>query len=69
MKVKVSRKPIEVFEGALVRHALLKYFAMKGWDVSEVDHLRVYDRWGHEIGLDAPASQHETIKYRKIKML
>lgn len=62
MKLKVNRKNIEVFEGATVKHALLSYFAWKGLDVSLVDQLTVYDRCGHEIDLDAPASQHEQIK-------
>ena len=64
MILKVNRKNIEVFEGALVRHALLSYFAWKGLDVSLVKDLTVYDRWGHEIDLDAPASQHEQIKFK-----
>ena len=64
MKLKVNRKNIEVFEGALVRHALLRYFVWKGWDIRFIDHLTVYDRWGHEIDLDAPASQHEQIKFK-----
>ena len=64
MKLRVNRKNIEVFEGALVRHALLSYFAWKGLDVDLVNSLMVYDRWGHEIDLDAPASQHEQIKFK-----
>ena len=64
MKLKVNRKTIEVFEGALVRHALLSYFAIKGLDVGQVDTLTVYDRWGHEIDLDAPASQFDVVKFK-----
>ena len=64
MKIKVNRKTIEIFEGALVRHALLRYFAVKGLDVGLVDTLKVTDRWGHEIDLDAPASQHSAIKVK-----
>lgn len=64
MKLKVNRKNIEVFEGATVKHALLSYFAWKGLDVSLVDQLTVYDCWGHEIDLGAPASQHEQIKIK-----
>lgn len=64
MKLKVNRKVIEIFEGAQVRHALLRYFALKGQDVREVDNLTVTDRWGHEIDLDAPASQHSLIKFK-----
>ena len=64
MKLKVNRKTIEVFEGALVRHALLSYFAIKGLDVEQVDTLTVYDRWGHKIDLDAPASQFDVVKFK-----
>ena len=64
MKLKVNRKNIEVFEGAQVRHALLSYFAWKGLDVRQIEHLTIFDRWGHEIDLDAPASQHEMIKFK-----
>lgn len=64
MKLKVNRKIIEVFEGAEVRHALLSYFSLKGLDVRLVDHLKVYDRLGHEIDLSAPASQHETVRFK-----
>ena len=62
MRLKVNRKNIDVFEGAEVRHAILSYFALKGMDVSQVDSLTVYDRWGHEIDLGAPASQYNPIK-------
>lgn len=64
MRLKVNRKYIDVFEGAEVRHALLSYFAWKGLDVTLVDTLQVFDRTGHEIDLNAPASQHEAIKFK-----
>ena len=64
MKLKVNRKNIEVFEGAQVRHALLSYFAWKGLEVGLIEQLTVLDRWGHEIDLEAPASQHEIIKFK-----
>ena len=66
MKLKVNRKTIEIFEGALVRHALLRYFVVKGLDVRLVENLTVTDRLGHEIDLDAPASQHSVIKFKMI---
>ena len=69
MKLKVNRKTVEVFEGALVRHALLRYFVWKGLDVALVESLTVYDRLGHEIDLDAPASQHEQIKFKLPKTI
>ena len=64
MKLKVNRKNIEVFEGAQVRHAILSYFVWKGLDVRLIEQLTVLDRWGHEIDLDAPASQHTMIKFK-----
>lgn len=64
MKLKVNRKTIVIFEGATVRHALLSYFALKGMDVDQVDRLAVYDRWGHEIDLGAPASQFDVVKFK-----
>ena len=69
MKLKINRKTVEVFEGAQVRHALLSYFALKGMDVRQVKSLTVFDRWGHEIDLDAPASQHEAIKFKLPKTI
>ena len=68
MRLKVNRKTIEVFEGAEIRHALLTYFALKGLDVALVDTLKVYDRWGHEIDLGAPASQYDSVKFKTIKV-
>ena len=63
MKLKVNRKYVTVLEGAEVRHAVLSYLALKGVDVSLVDSMTVYDRWGHEIDLGAPASQFDMIKF------
>ena len=64
MRLKVNRKYIDVFEGAQVHHAILSYFALKGMDVNLVKNLTVYDRWGHEIDLGAPASQFDVVKFR-----
>jgi len=68
MKLKVNRKTVNVFEGAEVRHAILSYFALKGMDISQVDSLTVYDRWGHEIDLGAPASQFDAIRFKGKKV-
>ena len=64
MKLKVNRKTVTVFEGAEVRHAVLTYLALKAMDVRLADSVTVYDRWGHEIDLGAPASQYEVIKFK-----
>ena len=63
MTLRVNRKNVTVFEGAEVRHAVLSYLAMKGMDVRLADSITVYDRWGHEIDLGAPASQFDVIKF------
>ena len=60
----MNRKNVEVFEGAEVRHAVLSYFALKGLDARLVDSLTVFDSQGHEIGLSAPVSQHESVKFK-----
>ena len=64
MRLKVNRKNIDVFEGAQIRHAILSYFALKGMDVSLVESLTVYDRFGHEIDLGAPVSQFDTVRFK-----
>ena len=64
VKLKVNRKNIMVFDGAEVRHAILSYLAEKKMDVCLVDNLTVYDRWGHEIDLGAPASQFDVVKFK-----
>ena len=64
MKLKVNRKTVTVCEGAEVRHAVLTYLALKAMDVRLADSMTVYDRWGHEIDLGAPASQYEVIKFK-----
>ena len=64
MKLKVNRKTVTVFEGAEVRHAVLTYLALRAMDVRLADSMTVYDRWGHEIDLGAPASQYEVIKFK-----
>ena len=64
MKLKVNRKTVTVFEGAEVRYAVLTYLALKAMDVRLADSMTVYDRWGHEIDLGAPASQYEVIKFK-----
>ena len=63
MTLRVNRKNVTVFEGAEVRHAVLSYLAMKGMDVRLADSITVYDSWGHEIDLGAPASQFDVIKF------
>ena len=64
MKVKVNRRHLDIFEGAQARHALLKYFRIRKFDLSLVEQVDVFDAWDHPIGLDAPLSEGQTIKYK-----
>ncbi len=66
MKVKVNRRHLDIFEGAQVRHALLKYFRIRKFDLSLVEKVDVFDVWGHPIDLDAPLSEGQTIKYKAL---
>ena len=64
MKVKVNRRTLELFEGATVRHALLKYFSIRKMDLSLVDEVTVFDAYGHLTDLDAPLREGQTVKYK-----
>lgn len=64
MKVKVNRRTLDIFEGAKARHALLKYFRLRKFDLSLIDKVEVFDAWGHPIDLDAPLSEGKIIKYK-----
>ncbi len=64
MKVKVNGKELEVFDGAKVRHAVLRYVANEGADLSELKNVVVMDAFGHEIDLDAPLSQNGEIEFK-----
>ena len=66
MKVKVNRRTLELFEGADVRAALLRYFSLRKLDLKLVDKVAVTDALGHSIGLDAPLKDGQTIKYKAI---
>ena len=66
MKVKVNRRTIELFEGARVRDALLRYFALRKMDLKLVDTVKVTDALGHQTGLDAPLKDGQVIKYKAL---
>ncbi|MBO4660174.1 MAG: hypothetical protein J5610_01780 [Prevotella sp.] len=68
MRVKVNRRTIEIFEGAIVKNALWRYFVVKKLPLAQIDVLAVYDADGHEIDLDAPLhdGQHIIFKLPKI---
>lgn len=48
MRVYVNRKPVDLAPGMEVRHALIA----AGQMAAIAAGLKVYDEWGHEVGLD-----------------
>lgn len=64
MKVKVNRRTLELFQGATVRHALLKYFSVRKMDLSLVEQAEVFDGYGHRTDLDAPLKEGQTVKIK-----
>ena len=48
MRVYVNQKPVDLLPGMQVRHALIQAGQMAAVDAG----LKVYDEWGHELGLD-----------------
>lgn len=65
MRVKVNRRYVEVFEGAKVKHALLRYFVAKDIDRQMIDTVEVFDAWGHLIDHDAPLKENQKIKLKE----
>jgi hypothetical protein len=60
MQVKVNGKTIEVFVGARVRDALLKY-SRSEWTLVRKKAKRVCDAHGHEVGLDGELDDGEEL--------
>ena len=52
MRVYVNRKPVDLAPGMQVRHALIA----AGQMAAIAAGLKVYDEWGHEVGLDGALS-------------
>jgi hypothetical protein len=48
MRVYVNQKPVDLAPGMQVRHALIQ----AGQMAAVAAGLKVYDEWGHELGLD-----------------
>jgi hypothetical protein len=48
MRVYVNQKPVDLVPGMQVRHALIA----AGQMTAIAAGLKVYDEWGHELGLD-----------------
>ena len=64
MKVKVNRRFVELFEGARVRDAVLRYLVRRKMDLGLAETVRVEDALGHELGQDAPLSEGKVIKVK-----
>ena len=62
MRVKVNRTIVELFEGAKVREALLRYCVQRNFSPAKAARAEVFDAWGHPIDQDAPLSDGQTIK-------
>jgi hypothetical protein len=48
MRVYVNQKPVDLVPGMQVKHALIR----TGQEAKIAAGLKVYDEWGHELGLD-----------------
>ena len=64
MKVKVNRTIVEIFDGAKSQHAVLRYLVQRHLSKSLLTKGHVFDAYGHEIGLDAPLHEGQTIKFK-----
>ena len=64
MNVTVNRTKIEIFEGALSRHAVLNYLVRRRLAQSWLKRGRIQDAYGHDIGLDAPLHEGQIIKFK-----
>ena len=66
MKVKVNTRTLQLFDGACVRNALLRYFTVKKLDKQLIDEVEVHDAFGHVIDHDAPLSDGQQITFEPI---
>ncbi|MGX8695852.1 MAG: hypothetical protein ACSW8D_05660 [Prevotella sp.] len=62
MRVKVNRRWLQLFEGARVGNALLRYFTVRKLDKQLIDKVEVHDALGHVIDHDAPLHNEEIIR-------
>ena len=65
MKIRANRRNIELFEGACVKHALLKYFTLKHLDREKIAGTLVEDEYGHELDHEAPLHDNQKIKFKE----
>ena len=66
MRVQVNRTVVEIFDGAKSQHAVLRYLVQRHLPQTLLKQGRILDAYGHEIGLDAPLHEGQTIKFTKI---
>ncbi|MBO4476599.1 MAG: hypothetical protein J5737_07765 [Bacteroidales bacterium] len=66
MKVKVNRRTVDIFDGARVRDAVLRYLVLRKMDVKLIETAECQDAAGHSIGSDAPLKDGQTIKVKNI---
>lgn len=64
MQVKVNRRTIEIFEGAVVKNALWRYFVVKKIPLSQIHVVEVHNADGHEMDLDAPLHDGQHIIFK-----
>ena len=64
MKITVNRTNIDIFDGAKSQHAVLRYLVHRRLSRSLLTRGRILDAQGHEIGLDAPLHEGQTIKFK-----
>ena len=67
MKVTVNRTTVDLFEGARAQDAILRYCVHRRIKPAYARNARVFDAYGHQIGLDAPLHEGQTIKCKIIK--
>ena len=53
MQVYVNEEPVDLIPGMQVKHALIRSDKMAAIDAG----LKVYDAWGHELGLDGALAE------------
>lgn len=63
MKVKVNNRTLQLFDGACVKNALLRYFSVKKLDKQLIEGLEVHDAYGYVIDHDAPLSDGQQITF------
>ncbi|MCR4810665.1 MAG: hypothetical protein K5896_12510 [Prevotella sp.] len=63
MKVRVNTRTLQLFEGACVKNALLRYFTVKKLDKQLINGIEVHDAYGHLLDHDAPLSDGQQITF------